>query len=331
MAGANGQRRGEFWARRPWRTGAGTTPVITFGAPSASYTYPSASGTTLTTVTATTNVGSFLGGGGTFTTSNCLASNIAVASAGAVTVAGPSNLTGNQSCTITANYPGATSVPQTFTLAGTQQTIASITAPCTLVSGCSYTFTAPVTSFTLAAVPAVTMSGGISFSAGGGTIVLGTGLQCSNYAISGGNLQITAASNGSYACTYVITDANASNSPQTPSIMATSGAGTDVISVQLGNENLPVSASSGTVDWTAGGEGDRRRRLFGMHLYDGQLRVHRRMAALPITCNAASNDFQVITSGPDPVDLANLNVISTAKDLRAGSGRLLAEAIATSV
>ena len=118
-----------------------TVPVITFGAPSASYIYPAASGSALDTVTATVTTGSFLGGGGTFTSSNCAASNIAVASAGAVTVAGPSNLTLSQSCLITANFPGAVSVTRTFTLTGTQQQIASI-SPCSL-AGCSFGFTVP--------------------------------------------------------------------------------------------------------------------------------------------------------------------------------------------
>jgi hypothetical protein len=228
------------------------TPVITFNAPSASYIYPSASGTALTTVTATVSPGSFLPGGGNFTSSNCASVNIAVASGGAVTVAGPSNLTGSQTCLITARYPGAVNVTQTFTLTGTQQTIASINSSggCTLGGGCSYSFTTPATGATLDVVPAVTMSGGIAFS---GTIVLGTGLQCTDFAISGGVLQITAASAGTYACSYTITDANASNSPQTPAISAVGGAGTNVIGVALTNENVVPGASIGTQigNWSA--------------------------------------------------------------------------------
>jgi hypothetical protein len=231
---------------------AAVTPVITFNAPSASYIYPEASGGALTTVTATVSPGSFLGGGGSFTSvtgTTCSSRNIAVASAGAVTVAGPSNLTGATTCTITANYPGAVSVSQTFTLTGTQQTIASI-SPCSLSGGCSYGFTVPATALTLGAVPSVAMSGGISFSAGGGTIALGTGSQCSDFAISGSNLQITASSAAIYACTYVITDANASNSPQTVNISA----------------NGTVAGTVGSLSFVNNGSGSTPGSTFPVHV-----------------------------------------------------------------
>jgi hypothetical protein len=227
-------------------------PVITFSAPSASYVYPAASGTGLTTVTATVSSGSFLSGGGNFTSSNCAASNIAVASAGAVTVAGPSNLVNSQTCLITARYPGATDVTQTFTLTGTQQTIASITSPggCSLGSGCSYNFSNSASPVTLDTVPTVTMSGGIGFSAGGGTITVPTsGAQCPVFGISGTSLQITENTPGTYACNYVIADANASNSPQTPGISAvgSSNPTTNVTAVSLTNENVVPHAPIGTI------------------------------------------------------------------------------------
>jgi hypothetical protein len=219
---------------------AGGPPVITFNAPSATYIYPAASGSSFTpsTVTATVSTGSFLGGGGTFSSSNCPASNISVASGGAVSVAGPSNLSGNQSCLITAHYPGATNVTQTFNLTGTQQTIASI-SPCSL-AGCTYTFTVPATSYTLDSIPNVTMSGGISFAAGGGTIALNSNAQCSNFAISGSNLQITATPAATYGCNYIFTDANASNSPQAASITAI-GNNPSVVS-----NTMTVSTANGT-------------------------------------------------------------------------------------
>jgi hypothetical protein len=90
------------------------------------------------------------------------------------------------------------------------------------------------------------------------------------------------------------------------------GGATNVISVQLGNENLPVSAASGhvigplTAKVTGGGAcvGCTFSMVNSGASSDG---------SVPISCSASSNDFQVITSGPDPVDLANLNVISTAQ------------------
>jgi hypothetical protein len=300
----------------------GGSPVITFGAPSASYIYPSASGASLTTVTATVTAGSFLGGGGSFTSSNCAASNIAVASAGAVTVAGPSNLTGSQSCLITAQYPGATSVTQTFSLTGTQQTIASISSGggCTLGGGCSYSFTPPATSFVLDTVPAVTMSGGISFAAGGGTIVLGAGLQCTDYAISGGSLQITAASTGTYACTYTITDSNASNSPQTPSISAVGGAGTNVIQVLIDNQNVPPSSAAGTHI------GDLSAKVTGGGACSGCVYTMVNSGAssdgpTPVNCSASSNNFQIGTNGlTGNPDLEVLNASLTKRIYGGGSG-----------
>jgi hypothetical protein len=284
-------------------------PVITFGAPSASYIYPSASGTALTTVTATVSPGSFLPGGGSFTSSNCASVNISVASAGAVTVAGPSNLTGSQTCLITAHYPGAVNVTQTFTLTGTQQTIASINSSggCTLGGGCSYSFTTPATSLVLDAVPTVTMSGGISFSAGSGTIILGTGLQCTDYVISGSNLEITAASNGTYACSYTITDANASNSPQTPAISAVSGASTNVIAVATTNENVLPNSAAGTVigqlSATVTGGGPCTTCTWTM-VTSGTPTGQGGPA-----CGVTSNDFQVANLGGG---LANFEVLNPA-------------------
>jgi hypothetical protein len=229
---------------------ASSVLVITFNAPSASYIYPSASGTLLTTVTATVTAGSFLGGGGFFTSSNCAASGISVATTGAVTVSGPSNLTNSQSCLITANYPGAPSVTRTFTLTGTQQTIASIT-PCSLAGGCNYLFVNPASGLVLGSVPAVTMSGGISFSAGSGTIALGVGLQCSAFSTSAGNLLITEPNAVTDACTYVITDANASNSPQTVNISATGSPSTGIVLTKtiknIASATTPTVAGTTTI------------------------------------------------------------------------------------
>jgi hypothetical protein len=88
--------------------------------------------------------------------------------------------------------------------------------------------------------------------------------------------------------------------------------GQTVTSVQLANENLPVGASTGTVigalsaKVTGGGAcvGCTFTMVNSGASSDG---------SLPINCGASSNDFQVVTSGPDPVDLANLNVINTAQ------------------
>ena len=141
-----------------------------------------------------------------------------------------------------------------------------------------------------------------------------SGTDAASFQIVGGNLETNGTPCPSGPCSFsinlVATQAGASNSPFPQPETITAGTTTNVISVQLSNENLPVSAATGpsigalSAKVTGGGacSGCTFSMVNAGASSDG---------SIPITCNAASNDFQVVVR-PDQ-DLANLNVINTAQ------------------
>ena len=222
--------------------GGSSALEIIFLPQSAGYIYPAAPGSLVGGLVATLSDGSSFDPAGLFALgSDPGCADLTIDQSTNSVLVGAANLTGSGTCLITASYGALAPVSALFTWNGTQQSIVSI-------SPTTYTFAAPAGGggATLG-TPSVVMSGGIGFSAGGGTLALGVGSQCASLSYSAPTLSTAPSlTAGTYNCSLIATDANASNSGFTQAISAVGSAAT-IVSLNLSNMGFSASTPNAMV------------------------------------------------------------------------------------